>query len=379
MWRAASRPRTGQWIFATRSLMRRGSPTSVLHGCSMAAKSKVDVTRPLGIAIVGCGYWGPNLIRNFMACPETAVVMLCDRDPARLQKCAPGAPKAKLVAELDEVLASPDVDAVAIATPAATHSPLAAAALKAGKHVLLEKPMTLAVRDAEELIRLAERHKRTLMVDHTYVFSPAIRKIKSFIDAGELGDIYYVDSVRINLGLFQNDINVLWDLAPHDLSIVDHLLGRLPKSVSAMGTSHTGADLEDVGYLNLDFGNNLLASFHLNWLSPVKIRHLIIGGSKKGLVYNDLNLWEPIKIYDRGITVNETEARRGILINYRTGDIWSPQVEQGEPLQNLVRHFAECIRTGQKPITDGEAGLRVVRILEAAQRSIKAQGGRITL
>ena len=346
---------------------------------SEPARKTPDVTRPVGVAIVGCGYWGPNLIRNFMASGVANVVALCDRDPARLAKCSAGAPAARLEQEFDHILQSPDIDAVAIATPAATHISLARAALQAGKHVLIEKPMTLNVRDAEELVALAAKLKRTLMVDHTYVYSPAIKKIKSFIDSGELGDIYYVDSVRINLGLFQNDINVLWDLAPHDLSIVDHLLGNLPKSVSAMGTSHTGADLEDVGYLNLDFGNNLLASFHLNWLSPVKIRHLIIGGSKKGLVYNDLNPWEPIKVYDRGITVNETEARRGVLINYRTGDIWSPQVEAGEPLQNLVRHFVDCIRTGAKPITDGEAGLRVVRILEAAQRSIKAQGGRITL
>jgi predicted dehydrogenase len=335
--------------------------------------------KPLGVAIVGCGYWGPNLIRNFMACPTTRVMMLCDRDQSRLQKCSIGTPQARLVREFDEVLASPEVEAVAIATPAATHAPLARAALQAGKHVLLEKPMTLSVREADDVVRLAAARQLVLMVDHTYIYSPAIGKITALIDSGELGDIYYVDSVRINLGLFQNDINVLWDLAPHDLSIVDYLLGRLPKSVSAMGTCHTGADLEDVGYLNLDFGNNLLASFHLNWLSPVKIRHLIIGGSKKGLVYNDLNPWEPIKIYDRGITVDETEARRGVLISYRTGDIWSPQVEPGEPLQTLVSHFAECIRTGKKPRTDGEAGLRVVRILEAAQRSIKAQGGRITL
>jgi predicted dehydrogenase len=334
---------------------------------------------PLGVAIVGCGYWGPNLIRNFTACPTTRVAMLCDRDLTRLQKCGAGCPRAELVQDFEKVIANPKVAAVAIATPAATHASLAKAALQAGKHVLIEKPMTQSVREAEELVRLAEERKLTLMVDHTYLYSPAIDKIKSLIDSGELGDIYYVDSVRINLGLFQNDINVLWDLAPHDLSIVDYLLGRLPKSVSAMGTCHTGADLEDVGYLNLDFGNNLLASFHLNWLSPVKIRHLIIGGSKKGVVYNDLNLWEPIKIYDRGITVNEAEARRGVLISYRTGDIWSPQLEAGEPLQNLVRHFAHCIRTGDKPRTDGHAGLRVVRILEAAQRSIKAQGGRITL
>ena len=175
-------------------------------------------------------------------------------------------------------------------------------------------------------------------------------------------------------------MNVLWDLAPHDLSIVDYLLGRLPRSVAATGSCHTGGDQEDVAYLNLDFGGNLLASFHVNWLSPVKIRHLIIGGSKKGLVYNDLNAWEPIKIYDRGITVAEDpESRRGALISYRTGDICSPHVEQAEPLRNVVDHFTDCIRTGKRPLTDGEAGLRVVRILDAAQRSIKAQGGRITL
>ena len=311
---------------------------------------------PLGVAIVGCGYWGPNLIRNFTACPTTRVAMLCDRDLVRLQKCGVrSCPRAEMVQDIEQVLKNSNVVAVAIATPAATHAPLARAALQAGKHVLLEKPMTLSVREAEELVRLAAARKLTLMVDHTYIYSPAIDKIKSLIDSGELGDIYYLDSVRINLGLFQSDINVLWDLAPHDLSIVDYVLGRLPKSVSAMGTSHTGADLEDVGYLNLDFGDNLLASFHLNWLSPVKIRHLIIGGSKKGLVYNDLNPWEPIKIYDRGITVNEMEARRGVLISYRTGDIWSPQLEAGEPLQKLVRHFPHCIRTGQIPRTDGES------------------------
>ena len=218
------------------------------------------------------------------------------------------------------------------------------------------------------------------MVDHTFLYSPAVRRVKELIDAGELGDIYYIDSVRINLGLFQSDVNVLWDLAPHDLSIVDYLLGRLPRSVAATGSCHTGGDLEDVAYLNLDFGGNLLASFHVNWLSPVKVRHLMIGGSRKGLVYNDLNHWEPVKVYDRGITVAESpEARRGVLISYRTGDVWSPHVEQTEPLQAVVRHFAECIRTGCRPRSDGEAGLRVVRILDAAQRSIKAQGGRITL
>jgi predicted dehydrogenase len=332
------------------------------------------------VAVVGCGYWGPNLIRNFTSCQTTELVAVCDQDQSRLAKVGTLNPHAQRLADYQDVLADPSIEAVCIATPVATHAPLAERALRAGKHVLIEKPMAMSVRDAEALVHLATEMRLTLMVDHTFVYSPAIHKIKSILSAGELGEIYYVDSVRINLGLFQNDVNVLWDLSPHDLSIVDHLLGTLPKSVSAMGTCHTGADVEDVAYLNLDFGNNLLATFHANWLSPVKIRHLIIGGSKKSLIYNDLNPIEPIKVYDRGITIGQNvEARRGALISYRTGDVWSPHIDQAEPLQNMVRHFSECVREGKKPITDGEAGLRVVRILEAAQRSIKAQGGRITL
>jgi predicted dehydrogenase len=337
-------------------------------------------SQPVRAAVVGCGYWGPNLIRNFVTCPASEVAMLCDRDVPRLQQAATFCPQAELTADFEAVLADSQVEAVAIATPVATHAALAAAALRAGKHVLVEKPLAMSQKEAEVVVRLAEVCGRTLMVDHTFLYSPAVRHIKQLVDAGELGEIFYIDSVRINLGLIQNDVNVLWDLAPHDLSIVDHLLGRLPRSLAAMGSCHTGADLEDVAYLNLDFGSNLLASFHVNWLSPVKVRHLIVAGSKKSLVYNDLNAWEPIKVYDRGISVAESpEARRGVLISYRTGDIWSPHLEQSEPLQNVVRHFTHCVRTGQRPMTDGEAGLRVVRILEAAQRSIKAQGGRITL
>jgi predicted dehydrogenase len=335
---------------------------------------------PVGVAVVGCGYWGPNLIRNFSTCPASSVVALCDQNPQTLAKAGTLCPSARRTQEFADLLADPTVEAVAVATPVASHAALATRALEAGKHVLIEKPLATSAREAEELVRLAERLGRTLMVDHTFIYSPPVRKIRELIDTGELGDIYYLDSVRINLGLFQNDVNVLWDLAPHDLSIVDYLLGRLPRSVAATGACHAAGDLEDVAYLNLDFGGGLLASFHVNWLSPVKVRHLIVAGSKKSLVYNDLNPWEPIKVYDRGITVAESpEARRGVLISYRTGDIWSPHLEQSEPLQNVVRHFAHCIRTGETPLTDGRAGLRVVRILDAAQRSIKAQGGRITL
>jgi predicted dehydrogenase len=339
-----------------------------------------NLRRPLQIAVIGCGYWGQNLIRNFVNCPNSEVALLCDQDPQCRSRVSALAPQVKFTADFKDVMTDPVVDAVVIATPVGTHASLTAAALRAGKHVLVEKPLAMSEREAEELVELAERHKRILMVDHTFIYSAPVRKIKGLVDAGELGEIYYLDSVRINLGIFQKDVNVIWDLAPHDLSIVEHLLGRLPRSVAASGTCHTGSELEDVAYLNLDFGGGLMASFHVNWLSPVKVRHLIVAGSKKSLVYNDLNAWEPIKVYDRGIQVDESpEARRGALVSYRTGDIWSPHIEQSEALQNVARHFVECAASGRQPLTDGTAGLRVVRILEAAQRSIKAQGGRITL
>ena len=336
----------------------------------------------IGVAIVGAGYWGPNLIRNFTSCPLTNVVAVCDKDKGRLAKVLAGYPGVAAVDNLETLLERNDVDAVAVATPVGTHSKIGIAALRAGKHVLLEKPLASSVREAEELVRTAKEVGRILMVDHTFIFSGPVRKIKEIVASGELGDLYYVDSVRINLGLFQHDVNVVWDLVPHDLSIMDYIIGRLPKSLSAFGTCHTdpASGIEDVAYLNLDFGDGLMASFHVNWLSPVKIRHFLVGGSRKGLVYNDLSPDEKIKVYDRGITVSEdAESRRGVLIGYRTGDVWSPRIDSQEPLQAMVRHFAECIQDKKTPLTDGEAGLRVVRILEAAQRSIKAQGGRITL
>ena len=334
------------------------------------------------VAVIGAGYWGPNLIRNFATCPDTQLIAVCDREPSRLDKVLAAYPGVEGSTDVHAIMANDDVDAIAIATPVGTHSPLALAGLEAGKHVLVEKPMTHSVHDAERMIECASRNNRVLMVDHTFVFHPAVRKIKELIDAGELGDLFFIDSVRINLGLFQHDVNVIWDLAPHDLAILDFLLGRLPKSLSAFGTSHTGGvgELEDVAHLNLDFGEGLMASFHVNWLSPVKIRHFIISGSRKSIVYNDLDPAERIKVYDRGITINQdVEQRRGVLVGYRTGDVCAPHIESTEPLQSVVRHFASCITHGRSPTTDGQAGLRVVRMLEAAQRSIKAQGGRITL
>lgn len=343
---------------------------------------KPSGTSKIGVAVVGCGYWGPNLVRNFASCPMTCVVAVCDQDPARLERAGSLCPQAKRMENFSALLDDPAVQAVAIATPVATHAELALAALEAGKHVLVEKPMAASVAEAEEMVRRAEKVGRVLMVDHTFIYSPPVRKMKELVEAGELGDLYYIDSVRINLGLFQHDVNVVWDLAPHDLSILDYLVGRLPRSLSAFGSCHvdTVREIEDVAYLNLDMGGGLLASFHVNWLSPVKIRHFILGGTKKSLVYNDLDPAERIKVYDRGVTVShDLETRRGLLINYRTGDVWIPHLDNAEPLQTMVRHFADCILGHKRPLTDGQAGLRVVRILDAAQRSIKAQGGRITL
>ena len=333
------------------------------------------------VAVIGLGYWGPNLVRNVHAAQATTLHSLCDLDEERLAALARNYPAAKPVARAQAVFDDPDVQAVAIATPVASHFPLARMALEAGKHVLLEKPLTHSVEAAEELVALARAKGLVLMVDHIYLFHPAVRKIKEILDAGELGDLYFVDGVRINLGLFQHDVNVVWDLAPHDLSLVDYLLGREPRSISAFGADHTGGGLEDVAHLCLEYGGGLIATFHVNWLSPVKLRHTMLGGSRKSLVFNDLDTTEPVKVYDSGIEVRSSDlaARRDLLISYRSGDVWSPHVERAEPLRRLVEHFAQCIEQGARPLSDGEQGLRVVRVLDAAQRSIQAQGGRIRL
>ena len=335
----------------------------------------------LKVGIVGCGYWGPNLIRNFSSCPLTEVVAVCDSSPARLEAISRSFSHIKQVPSLDELLAL-GIDAVAIATPVSTHHPLAERCLKAGLHVLVEKPLASTVAEARDLVELAAQERRVLMVDHTYLFSNAVRRIKQIVEAGDLGELYYVDSVRINLGLFQHDINVVWDLAPHDLSIVDHVLGREARSISSWGCAHANPNVEDMAYVNIDFDDRLLANFHVNWLSPVKIRQMIFAGSRKSLIFNELNTTEPIKIYDSGIDLGEhksADERRKWMINYRSGDIYSPHVEPGEPLQAAVRHFAECIREDTLPLSDGSLGLRVVRLLEAATRSLRAQGGRVVL
>lgn len=333
------------------------------------------------LGVIGMGYWGPNLLRNFHALVGQDLRACCDCDLARAQAASAGYPGVRADDDPRRILEDATIEAVVIATPVHTHHELAKAALLAGKHVLVEKPLCNQVEQAAELVELARARSLVLMVDHTYVYSPAVRIIQRMVEAKELGELLFIDSVRINLGLYRRDVNVVWDLAPHDLSVVDFLLGRLPRSISAFGSAHAGREQEEVAYLNLDFGDGLIANFHVNWLSPVKLRYTMIGGSQKSIVYNDLETTEKVKVYDCGLAVREDDlrGRRERMIDYRTGDVWSPHISREEPLRLMAAHFLECIASAERPLTDGEAGLRVVRLLDAAWRSIKAQGGRITL
>ena len=334
----------------------------------------------IGVAVVGYGYWGPNLARNFAETEGAAMKMLCDSDHRRLMMARKRYPSLNCVSDFEEALQDPDIKAIAIATPARTHFELCVRALNAGKHVLVEKPLTLRVDHAEELVMMAEKTGLVLMVDHVFTFSPAVMKMGELVRQGKLGRLFFIDSIRINLGLFQHDINVVWDLAPHDLSIVDFLLDRLPVSLSAFGGTHANREIEDVAYLNLDYGDGLIANFHVNWLSPVKVRQMIIGGSERSLIYNDIDVDEKIKVFDRGIEVGEDfEQRRKVLISYRSGDVWAPNLSNCEPLSRMTEHFIDCIQKGQQPSSDGKVGLRIVKILDAAQRSIKAQGKRVSI
>lgn len=332
----------------------------------------------LNMGVVGLGYWGPNLVRNIAASSRTTLSGICDTDESRLGAFADQYPSAATYTDPREMFASSAIDAVAIATPVATHATLARMALEEGKHVLVEKPLSATSAEGEELIELAEKRDRVLMVDHVFVYSPIVQQLREVVHSGDLGDPLFIDSVRINLGLFQHDVNVLWDLAPHDLSIINHLVDRPPLSVTAVGSSHATDALVDVAYLHIDYGDNLLASVHVNWLSPVKIRHFMIGGSRRSVLYNDLDPSEPLKIYDRGIDVGEDpEGRRDVFISYRSGDVLSPRVSKTEPLANMIEHFADCIEDGTASLSGGQQGLEIVKILEAADRSIARRGAEI--
>jgi predicted dehydrogenase len=322
------------------------------------------------LGVIGYGYWGPNIVRNFSGHQDCKVMAVCDKNPAALARVLIQHPNVRLMTEADDIVMSSEIDAVAIVTPVSYHYELAKKALENGKHVFVEKPFTATSAQAEELVELAERKNLQIMVDHTFLFTGAVRKMKQLVDDGTLGPLYYYDSTRVNLGLFQHDVNVLWDLAPHDLSIMDYLIGLEPDLVVATGSAHVNC-LEDVAHLTVYFPNNILAHINVNWLSPVKVRTTLVGGQKKMLVWNDLDPAEKVRVYDKGADVKTAEGVRKLLVSYRSGDMWAPKVEELEALHLETRYFLDCVKNGTKPFNDGQAGLRVVRILEAAEQSLK--------
>ncbi len=325
------------------------------------------------VGVIGFGYWGPNVARNFNQPGLSQVVAIADKSKNCLQRAEQIFPQAKITLDAKEILESPEVDVVAVVTPVWTHYEIAKSALNHGKHVFVEKPFTASVTQAEELIELAARKKLQIMVDHTFLFTGAVRKIRQLVDEGTLGNLFYYDSMRVNLGLFQHDINVVWDLAPHDLAIMDYVIQKEPEAVVATGEKHLN-NLVDIAFLTIYFPGNVVAHINVNWLSPVKIRTTLIGGEKKMVVWNDLEADEKIKIYDKGVSVKNGEGMYNLLVSYRSGDMWAPRVEQTEALKAEVAHFMDCISSNRAPINDGLAGLRVVRLLEAAEKSLKARG-----
>jgi len=332
----------------------------------------------LKFGVIGYGYWGPNIVRNLRGLDGCQVVGVCDQSPAarkRIQSAHPGVP---VYADPKELLASPEVDVIAVITPVWSHFELSKAALENGKHVFVEKPFTANVAQAEELINLAEQKHLKIMVDHTFLFTGAVRKIKKLLDEGVLGKLYYYDSTRVNLGLFQHDCNVLWDLAPHDLSIMNYLLHKDAEAIVATGQSHLNGH-EDIAFITAYYPDSMIAHVNVNWLSPVKVRTTLIGGEKKMLVWNDLEADEKLKIYDKGVDVKNQEGLYNLLVSYRSGDMWAPQIEQVEALRLELSYFADCIRKDEKPFNDGCAGLKVVRMLEAATESLSTRGSLVYL
>ena len=332
----------------------------------------------LNVGVIGYGYWGPNIVRNFNRPDHSAVLMVCDKSPDMLRRVAQAYPSTATCTDPDEVLKNPKIDVVAVVTPVWTHFELAKRALQNGKHVFVEKPFTATTAQALELIELAESKKLKIMVDHTFLFTGAVRKIKKLIDADDLGKLYYYDSTRVNLGLFQHDVNVLWDLAPHDLSIMNYLLGSKPEAVVATGQKHLNSH-EDIAFLTIYFPEKVIAHVNVNWLSPVKVRTTLIGGEKKMLVWNDLEADEKVKIYDKGVNIKSREGVYELLVSYRSGDMWAPQIEQVEALRLELDHLIDCIENDKQPINDGYSGYQVVQVLEAAEQSLKSRGELIKL
>jgi predicted dehydrogenase len=334
----------------------------------------------IGVAVVGCGYWGTKLARNFAAQPDAQVIALCDTRLDRADRLAHEYRVGRRTEKVSEIFRAEDVDLVVVATPSASHYDLARRAIESGKHVLLTKPLTTRVDHAVELVELAERQGVMLAVDHTFVYTSAVQRIRDLILKGDLGELFYIDSVRANLGLFQSDVNVLWDLAPHDLSIVDYLLGGVqPTAVAAIGACHAGSQRENIAYVTLRYGDHVLAHVHVNWLAPAKVRRTIVGGSNRMVVYDDMEPSEKVKIYDKGVRIDVSarpEELTGPVVFYRSGDMLVPHLDEREALSVEAEHVLECLRTGTSPRADGEAGLRTVRVLEAAETSMR-EGSRL--
>jgi predicted dehydrogenase len=327
------------------------------------------------VAIVGCGYWGQNLIRNFAELPDVEVVAVCDFNLNTLARTKRRYPAVELRQDFHQILTDPQIQAVVIATPVSTHYPFASQALNHRKHVLVEKPLATSTRLVLDLMQLAEKQNRTLMVDHTFLYTGAVRRMRSIIDAGEIGELRYFDSVRISLGLVQSDTNVIWDLAPHDFSIMDYLCKETPTAISAMGAKHLGCAFENMAYVTAHFDTKMIAHFHVNWLAPVKVRKTLVGGTRKMILYDDMERVEKVRVYDRGVTVSQDlESRDRVLAGYRNGDMVAPDLDSSEALRLMARDFIDSITQRRLPICDGYAGYRIVRLLEAAQQSMQRDG-----
>lgn len=327
----------------------------------------------MNFGVVGYGYWGPNVARNLANLEGSQLVAIAELSGKARQRAQKAHPGVRVVADPMELIRSPDVDAVAVITPVWTHFELAKAALQEGKHVFVEKPFTSTSQQAMELIELAQRKNLITMVDHTFLFTGAVKKISQFVHDGTLGKLFYYDSTRVNLGLFQHDVNVMWDLAPHDLSIMDHLLPGRAEAIVTTGQRHLNGH-EDIAYMTVYFPDRVIAHINVNWLSPVKVRTTLIGGEKKMLVWNDLDADEKVKVYDKGVDITSREGVYELLVSYRSGDMWAPQLEQVEALKTELSYFVDCASNGQSPHNDGQAGLRVVNMLEAADKSLTKRG-----
>ena len=332
------------------------------------------------LGIIGYGYWGPNLVRNFAELRDAAVHTVADLDARKLEVAKRRYPSVNTTSHFVDVLKNADIDAVVIATPVSTHFELAMAALKAGKHVWVEKPMCETSMQARKLIDEAEKRKLTLIIDHTFVYTGAVRKMQEIVGSGDLGKVYYYDSIRVNLGLFQHDVSVISDLAVHDFSILDFLLGEHPTAVSASGMTHFAGTPENLAYVTLFYESGVIGHVNVNWLAPAKVRQILLGGSKKMIMYNDLEASEKVKVYDSGVSFTDDPAQiQRLRVGYRTGDMWAPKLDGTEALSVEGEHFLKCIESGSKPITDGRLGLRVVELIEAATSSMRGRGETVYL